>query len=461
MRGRGTRSERGYVRVTAPPSVFKIGVVFAVATILVMAMLWEKPKIMTMLARGDTIKAEFANSYRLVPHDSTVKLSGIEVGQVTRVAYTSHGTSVVSMKVDHTVLQQLGSDPTARIEPRTILGGRYVVELSPGGTGSFRGTIPVSRTSEPVELDRVLETLPSTTRGALQGLVKSGAPTLKNSTQQLGELLRTAPRVLSPGTDVVTALEGENPDTDLPRLVSDLSSTAQALTQTDGQLASIMRNLHTTAVTLGDHKSDLSQTVAQLPATIHNAHEGIEGLDQSVVRLQTAAADLQPSAPKLQQVVSRLQPLLTQARPLMANLKPLLQTAQPTVQELVPVAHQATGVLDDLHGPVLDRVNGPIASFVLNPWTGTGPYAGATDNYMKGVPVYKELAYMATNVDRGSMTQDQRGSALAFQVGAGADLLQLGTPLDLQDLLNLALKTKGITDPAVKRAVMKKAGVTQ
>jgi phospholipid/cholesterol/gamma-HCH transport system substrate-binding protein len=426
-----------------------------------MGMLWEKPKIMMMLAGGDTIKAEFANSYRLVPHDSTVKISGLEVGQVTKISYTSSGTAEVSMKVDRDALRTLGSSPTARIEPRTVLGGRYVVELRPGGKGTFGGTIPLSRTGEPVELDRVLESLPSSTREALQGLVGSSGPALGNSKKELGDLLHTAPQILPPGTDVVTAAQGEHPDKDLERLVSNLSETAGVLTDTDGQLSAIMQNLHATATTLADHKSAVAETIAHLPETIHSAHGGIRGLDDSVVRLQTTARDLEPATPELSNVVARLQPLLNDAQPVLAELQPLLQSARPTVQQLVPVAKEATGVLQDLHGPVLDRVNGPIANFVLDPWTGTGPYAGSTDNYMKGVPLYQELAYMAANIDHTSMTQDSRGSALALQVSVGADLLQFGTPLDLQDVLNLALKTNGISDPAVKKAVMKKAGVTR
>jgi phospholipid/cholesterol/gamma-HCH transport system substrate-binding protein len=275
-------------------------------------------------------------------------------------------------------------------------------------------------------------------------------------------MLETAPEVLAPGTAVVEGLGGEHPDRDLQALVKNLSTTADVLTRRDGQLASIAENLHTTAVTLSEHRVALRETVHTLPETIRAAHEGIDGLDDSVLKLRTAAKALQPSTPHLRNLVDRLQPLLVETRPLMANLRPLLDTARPTVRQLVPVAERATGVLGDLHGPVLDRVNGPVTRFVLNPWTGTGPYDGAPMGYMKDHPFYKELAYMATNVDRGSMTQDQHGSTLAFQVGAGLDSVWLGgTPFDMPNLLKLALDTSGVKDPAKRKRVLGNAGVTR
>ena len=179
----------------------------------------------------------------------------------------------------------------------------------------------------------------------------------------------------------------------------------------------------------------------------------------SVAKLETTARALRPAVPSVNTLVSRLNPLLSRAQPLMKNLRPLLREARPTVRRLVPVAKQATGVLDDLHGPVLDRVNGPVAKFVLNPWKGTGPYAGGTDNYMKNHKFYEELAYMATNVDRASMMQDQYGSTLAFQVGAAANSLD-GLPFDLDSLVQLGLKSVyGITSPAEQKSILKKAGL--
>lgn len=462
MKSAVKRDERGFVRLPAKNRTMMIGLVFAVVSTVILTALWQKPRIMTLLASGDTVTAEFADSYRLTTHDSTVKVAGHTVGEVTKIRYTDRGTAKVTMKVEHEAVERIGSDPTAKIEPRTLLGGRYAIEIHPGGKqdGEFDGHIPLSRTGKPVELDRVLESLPGSTRDALQGLVKNAAPALKDSEEPVGDLLGTAPKVLEPGTGVVKSAQGDHPDTDLQNLVTNLSSTAEVMTSKDGQLDAIAKDLNTTAATLATHRRPLRQTVAGLPETLHSTRSGVRGLDESIVELETTATSLQPSAAKLNTLVTEVRPLLTEVRPLLANLRPVLRDVRPTVRELDPVATRATGVLEDLHGPVLDRVNGPVSSFVLKPWKGTGPYEGATDNYMKDHPFYKELAYMATNVDRGSMTQDSRGSTLAFQIGVGTDSVTLdGRPLTIEDLLELAMDEADIKDKKTRKSVLKKAGV--
>src|SRR3546814_5956649 len=125
--------------------------------------------LMVSARGGETIHAEFAQSYGLVDGVTKVKLAGLVVGVVTGVEHTDKGTAMVAMKVDREALDSVGSTPTARIVPLTILGGQYSVELHRGGNGTYDGdTIGLARTEMPVEIDRVLEALPSDTRKSTQ-----------------------------------------------------------------------------------------------------------------------------------------------------------------------------------------------------------------------------------------------------------------------------------------------------
>jgi phospholipid/cholesterol/gamma-HCH transport system substrate-binding protein len=438
---------------------FRLGLGLYVGVVLLLAALAVKPQLTSMLAPGDTVTAEFSSSYKLRAYDSSVKLAGIEVGSVTDIETTGHDTVLVTMKVDHHVLDKLGSRPTARIEPRTLLGGRYAIELHPGGTGDFDRAIPLERTGTPVELDAVLEALPATAREGLQGLVGETGPALKDARRPLSHLLETAPGVLRPGADVVSSARGTRPGRDLPELVSNLSTTADVLTRSDAQLDAIAEDLYQSSVVLHRHRGALAATLHDLPQTIHGTRQGLTGLDGSIDRLRTTAAALRPSAPKVVDLLDELDPLLRDAGPLLADLKPMLRDTRPAVRRLVPVARQATGVLQDLHGPVLDRVNGPVVDFVMNPWKGTGPYADSAKGYLADHKFYEELAYMATNIDRASMSQDQRGSTLAFQAGVGLSSID-GLPFDLESIVEMALRHAGITDPVLRRAALLKAGVT-
>lgn len=445
----GLKSNKHRVRAASPnPRARKIrlGVGLYLVLALVFGLLWAKPQMRTFLASGDVIVAEFSTASKLRANDSSVKMAGLQVGRVSGISETDHGTVRVTMKVDKSVVDRLGSEPSARIEPRTVLGGRYVVELHQGGEpGRFNGkTIPQSRSAETVEVDSILEALPTSARESLQSLVGSAGDTLHASDRQLRDTLSKAPGVLKPGGEVLAAVEGTRPGRDLPELVTNLSAVARTLTARDGQLDSIVTSLYETSAVLATHRAPLASTVHTLPGTLRDARAGMDGLRGSVDELTVTARALRPTAGEARRLLVRLDPMLRQARPLLQDLRPALADARPAVERLVPVAQQATGVLDDLHGPVLDRVNGPVMEFLLNPWHGTGAYKDSGYGFQEDHKFYEELAYMVTNVDRASSTQDQHGSSFSFQVGAGLKSLALdGLPFSLDNLLKLARKQAG------------------
>ncbi|NKQ54231.1 hypothetical protein HFP15_15185 [Amycolatopsis sp. K13G38] len=416
---------------------FRLGIAVFAAFVLVLTTLVFKPQLENLFSSGTKMQAEFGTQYKLRPYDSSVKIAGLVVGDVTDVSATDHGTVLVTMKLDDKVLDILGSKPSASIEPRTVLGGRYTVDLHPGGEpGRYAGgAIPLDRTRIPVEADRVLEALPTDTLHSVQKVVADLDQTLRQGGQQsLGGLVHDAPSVLGPGADVLQAARGTRPGTDLPQIVQGLSNVANTLTAKDGQLDSIVVSLNNTARTLAGQSGPLTDAVSSLPGTLRDTRAGLTGLSGTLDRLTSTAPALHPTVDQLGPLVQKLNPVLRQAVPVLDDLQPLLRDAQPAVQELNPVAQQATDVLQTVRGPVLDRVNGPVTHLLLNTWHGTGPYAQSGGGNQADHKFYEELAYMATNIDRASMTQDQHGSLLSFQVGAGTGSVA-GIPFNLENLM--------------------------
>lgn len=413
--------------------------------LLVGVLLYFKPQIQTALRSGEEIEVEFARDYRLFVDETPVKLGGLRVGVLSDKRFTEDGTMIATVKVDEGVRDKLGPEPSAAIEPLTVLGGRYAVELQHGGgTGRFGGeAIPRERTRIPVELDRILEALPQSTRKSLQGMVGKFDDTLKAGGQEaLQDLLRDAPDTLKAGGVVVDALRGTRPSSDLSTLVVDLESAAEVLTRHDGQLGSIVDALAETTATLAKRSEPLAATIDTLPETLRDTRAGLSALGTTLDKATTAARTFRPSARELDSLLARLDPALVKARPLVGELRPLLAEARPVVQRLVPTARHATGVLEHVRGPVLDRVNGPIARTVRNPWRGTGPYAGNGRGFQANNKFYEELGHLVTNLDNASKTQDAQGSTLSFQVGAGSSSVA-GVPLDLQGLVEHLTKLAG------------------
>ena len=421
------------------------GAVFLAVTAIVVTTLAFKAPILTKLRSGETITAEFSSSYRLRPNESKVKLAGLKVGVVSSVEYSDNGTAMVSMKVEDQAMKVLGSEPSAVIAPLTILGGVYSVELRPGGgDGRFTGdSIPIARTSVPVELDRILETLPGNTRRSTQRLLKNVDVAMQaGGRSSLRGLVDQAPATMRPAGKAFSGLRGTRPADDLSAIVANMYTASDALSKNPGQLERIVSSLAKTSEVLADGSGSLVEGIESLPSTLRASRTGLADLQTTLEKLQTTSAAFRPSARELSPLLKKTNPVLRKARPLMADLEPLMVDARPLMEQLVPVTQRGTFVLDQVRGPVIDRVNGPVTDTVMSTWRGKGPYEGNGAGPQADHKFYEELGYLVVNMDRASMTQDNQGSMLGFQVGAGLPSVA-GLPFDLNNLLNLAALYSG------------------
>lgn len=429
-----------------PRTVYMTGAIFLLVAALGVTVLYYKPSIMTALRSGDTITAEFPSNYhaRLWPNETKVKVAGLIEGVVSSIDYTPQGRARVSMKVDQAGLDALGSAPSASVEPITVLGGQYSIDLKRGGhPGTFTGKfIPVQRTHLPVELGQIVEALPGHTRKSLQHVVGELDGTLTNGQSTVRQLVADAPHTLRPAGAVLNGLRGTDSDSDLSGLVSNLDSTAAQLSHRQGQLDGIVHNLGKTADVLAARAQPLAQGIADLPPALRNAKAAMGDLSGTLNRLNDTSVAFRPAAREVDPLLQRLGPVLDEAQPLLGDLHPALNDLQPTVNELVPTVRRGTATLQPLHGPVLDRVNGPVTHMVMNTWRGSGPYKNSGGGTQANHKFYEELGYLAANIDRASKTQDAQGNALGFQVGANIETPQ-GLPFTLQNLLAQLQKIVG------------------
>jgi ABC-type transporter Mla subunit MlaD len=121
------------------------------------------------------VKATFesANSIR---RGAPVRIAGVNVGKVAKVqpAGEDTDTSVVTLQISKQGLP-IHEDATAKIRPRIFLEGNFFVDLRPGTPSApilhDGGTLKVTQTASPVQLDEVLTTLQSDTREDLKDLL--------------------------------------------------------------------------------------------------------------------------------------------------------------------------------------------------------------------------------------------------------------------------------------------------
>src|SRR5438132_8029199 len=121
---------------------------------------------------GYKLNAVFASAVN-VHSKSPVRIAGVTVGKVTKIKREGN-VGVVSMEIESGGLP-IHADARAKIRPRIFLEGNWFVELQPGSpsapTLSSGATLPVTQTSDPVQLDQVLDALNTETRANLQNFL--------------------------------------------------------------------------------------------------------------------------------------------------------------------------------------------------------------------------------------------------------------------------------------------------
>lgn len=367
-----------------------------------------------------TISAEFQRDYKLRENLSDVKIGGVVVGTVTDVAPTEQGTSDVTMQLREGVLEKLGGSPSAGIRPATLLGGKYYVDLRPGGGGKFTDErIPRQRTTIPVELDRVLSTLTPPARDGMRAGTKQLDKILANGgSQALRDLVADAPETFRPAGTALEAMRGTRPARDLTELVTGMRAIGDAMTRRQGQTEEIIESLDRSLTAMADARRPLTRSVRTMPETLRTTRAGMADLQPTLDRLVTTAANFRPSARELDSLLTELDPVLARTRPLLGELRPLLRDLHPLTERLVPVTRETTRMLDDLRGPVLDRVGGPITDMIMSPWRGSGEYEGGGAS---GNRLYEELGYLTSRASQVYGWHDNNSAFSRMSLGMGAN----------------------------------------
>ena len=391
-------------------SRLQLGAAWLAVTLVAGWALFNKAEILVALRSGDTITADFVSRYKLKANSSKVEVAGVKVGTVTGIEERPDGGARVEMKLDKGIREKLGPEPEAAIRPATLLGGPGLsayVELTPGGGKApfEEASIPAERTRIPVELDRVLEVLTdearrgmvTSNRGLDTALQNGGGPALA------GVLEHAAP-AFEPGAQVLGGLPGTQPG-DLARLVDDLGKLAAVAVRDEGELEAVVDGLAAFASTLGDRASDMEAATASMPATLEATRQGLDRLEATLTRLEATAPVARPGIQRLEQLLERAQPVLAEAHPILADLRPVAAEARPVLDTLAPTTALFKKFLDDLDGPVLDRINDPIIPTLRSPYRGSSTV------------LYEEIAYYQAGLAGIMKYTDPSGAMMNFHLG--------------------------------------------
>jgi phospholipid/cholesterol/gamma-HCH transport system substrate-binding protein len=383
---------------------------------------------------GFRLKAVFSTAVNIHP-TSPVRIAGIDVGKVSSISRQGR-TGLVSMEIETRGLP-IHSDATLKIRPRIFLEGNWFVEMQPGSpsakTLSSGATIPITQTSDPVQLDQVLTALNTDTRANLQhflvnyGEALTAKPTAAenaeqepelhglNAAQALNQAYHRGPSSLRGAAVINQALGGTEPH-DLSKLIAGIGKVTSALNVHEQQLGELIVNFNTFFASFAHQSSGLTALVAELPSSLGNINRGLAALDASFGPTRTFAHDILPGVRSTNRTVAATLPWIEQVQASVGST------------ELGGVAKGLAGAL-----PSLARLEGEQTPLyrqtdlfnkcltkVIYPAGNTKIQDGAATS---GVENYKEFWYSLVGLSGIGQGFDGNGAMAKFLVGnSGATL---------------------------------------
>jgi ABC-type transporter Mla subunit MlaD len=379
------------------------------------------------------LKAVFANAQN-IGLNSPVRIAGVEVGKVSKVESAGNGSNatVVTMKILHKGLP-VHKDAELKIRPRIFLEGNFFVDMNPGRPSSPEvkdgGTIPMTQTASPVQLDQVLTTLQSDSRddlrkllagygGALSGTPAQGEdadqdPDVQGETgaQALNKSLVYSPEALR-GTAVVNdALQGTQQH-DLSKLLAAGRKVTAALGSHEEQLKDLITNFNTTTGALASEQSNLRATVRVLPRVLEAANPALDNLNRAFPPTRAFAREILPGVRETPATIAAALPWIAQTQQLAspAELQGLVADLKPATRDLAEFTNGTVTFL-----PQADLVN----RCALHNLLPTGDEVIQDPPFTSGVPAYKEFFQVLTGLSGESANFDGNGQYTRVQPGSG------------------------------------------
>lgn len=231
--------------------------------------------------KAHTYNAEFTNVTGLKNGDF-VRIAGVEVGQVKKVAIQPDTTALVEFTADDSVVLTEGSKAVIRY--KDLIGGRYLaLEEGAGSTKKLNpgGTIPLARTSPALDLDALI--------GGFRPLFRALDPDQVNALS--GQL--------------IAALQGQGGT--INSFLSQTAALTSTLADRDQLIGQVIVNLNTVLGSLGDQSKQFDKAVTSLSTLVQGLAERKRDISNSVAYANAAAGSitdlLAQARPPLQKVV--------------------------------------------------------------------------------------------------------------------------------------------------------------
>jgi virulence factor Mce-like protein len=333
------RSRRGQANLTASPVL--IGAVTLLVTIIAVFIAYNANSGLPFVPTYD-VKAVLPSGAKLLKGNE-VRVGGFRVGVVDEITPRTvevdgerRSVAEISMKLDK-VVEPLSKDSTVSVRPRSALGLKYV-ELTPGDSEATlaRGdTIPLGRTSEPLELEDVLSTFDPDMRTDARAATQGFGDAFAGRGQSINDAIRALNPLFTHLTPVMQNLA--DPDTELDEFFLQIGrASAQAAPVAEMQ-AELFTNMADTFAAFSSDPEALQLTIEKQPPTLDTAIRSFRVQRPFLADFTDLSRRLRPAAQELPRSLPAVNDALRVGTPIL-----------PRTVGLNERLASATGELEDL-----------------------------------------------------------------------------------------------------------------
>jgi phospholipid/cholesterol/gamma-HCH transport system substrate-binding protein len=306
----------------------------------------------------------FQNAGQLVKDDD-VQVGGRRVGSVRKIELTNNNLARITIAVDND-FAPLHEGTTAIIRATSLSGvaNRYIA-LTPGPNSNRKledgDTLGTDKTTAPVDLDQLFDTLDPKTRKGLQRVIQGTATQYQGQAKNIQKAAKYFSPALSTSSRLVNELDRESQT--FQDFIVNSSKTVTAIASRKDDLANLVSNANSTAQAIGSENVALARALGILPGTLRQANTTFVNLRSTLDDLDLLVNASKPVAPKLAPFFRALRPLVHDARPTIRDLRKLITRKGPN-NDLIELLRKA---------PKLERTAKPVFAHSITALNKTQP----------------------------------------------------------------------------------------
>jgi phospholipid/cholesterol/gamma-HCH transport system substrate-binding protein len=377
----------------------------ALVAVTVLA-IWGGNKILFPGGGGYIVNAEFKDAAGLTKN-SNIKIGGVAGGTVKDLKLTDHDTAMVKMELDKGAFP-IGVGAKAASRPVNLLGEKYV-DLDPGDLSKpvkSGTTIPISRTSRPVELDDVLNTLQPDVRARLRIFINEAGIALTGRGTDLNKTIDELPSALDQTTELVNSFSKENGV--LGDLIERSDRVLARFSSKRGDLQDLVSSAADTLQVTADKRKELADTVRAAPGALKQLRGTMTQLADTSTRLEPFAAQIRRTAPPLTQTLKELPGFASDAKPALASLRSTAPSltklgtdARAPIKRLRPTADQLADFTKNVK-PLVESFDNQALKNLLRLMNGWSRTIAKSDGlgHIFGLRILIDKTLMTTVIDR-------------------------------------------------------------